>query len=377
MFPQRSCEGTAVERTLRLCAHALRHGEQPQPACTKSERRRLLRYSLGLQGGSGKDSRTYQQDWDMMAKIVKGSDFKGVVDYILDKDKDTLVVACDGLFMENKDTIAMSFNIHSQMNIKVAKPVGHIALSFSKEDEPRLTDRAMAGIALDYMERMGIRDTQYLIARHIDKEHPHVHIAYNRIDNDGNTISDRSERLRNTRICKEMTLKYGLHMANGKENVKRDRLKEPDKTKYELYDILKMEVGRCGNWNVLVANLKRQGVEVRFKHKGQTNEVQGVIFTTNGYHFNGSKVDRRFSYSKIDAALQRNRHEERMNLKPKTYTADTPSVTSNTVRGELFSGSLGLLNGYGSSGNAADVEANQEMAEILRRKKKRKRGMRL
>lgn len=90
-----------------------------------------------------------------MAKIVKGSDFKGVVDYILDKNKGTKTVAYDGLFMENKDTIAMSVNVQSQMNSKVAKPVGHIALSFSKEDEPRLTDRAMAGIALDYMERMG------------------------------------------------------------------------------------------------------------------------------------------------------------------------------------------------------------------------------
>lgn len=313
----------------------------------------------------------------MMAKIVKGSDFKGVVDYILDKNKGTKTVACDGLFMENKDTIAMSFNVQSQMNIKVAKPVGHIALSFSKEDEPHLTDRVMAGIALDYMERMGIWNTQYLIARHFDKEHPHVHIAYNRINNDGNTISDRNERLRSTRICKELTLKYGLHMANGKENVKRDRLKEPDKTKYELYDILKTEVGRCGNWDVLVANLKRKGVEVRFKHKGQTDEVQGVIFTKNGYRFNGSKVDRRFSYSKIDAALQRNRNEERMDLMTKCYGTDMQNVPSDTTQSELFSGSLGLLNGNASSYNIADAEADQEMAEILRRKKKRKRGMRL
>ena len=313
----------------------------------------------------------------MMAKIVYGSNFKGVVDYILDKDKGVQKLISDGLFMENKDTIAMSFNIQSQMNGKVAKPVGHIALSFSREDEPRLTNHVMAGIALEYMERMGIRDTQFFIARHFDKEHPHVHIAFNRIGNDGRTISDRNERLRSTRICKELTLKYGLHMAGGKENVKRNRLKEPDRTKYRLYDILKTEVGRCGNWNVLVANLRRQGVEVRFKHKGQTNEVQGVVFTMNSYHFNGSKVDRRFSYSKIDAALQRNRNEERMNLKPKIYTVDTPSTTSDTARGELFNGSLGLLNGNGSSCNAADAEANQEMAEILRRKKKRRRGMRL
>ena len=313
----------------------------------------------------------------MMAKIVKGSDFKGVVDYILDKNKGTKTVACDGLFMENKDTIAMSFKVQSQMNIKVAKPVGHIALSFSKEDEPRLTDRAMAGIAIDYMERMGIRNTQFFIARHFDKEHPHVHIAFNRIDNDGNTISDRNERLRSTRICKELTLKYGLHMANGKENVKRNRLKEPDKTKYELYDILKMEVGRCGNWDVLVANLKRQGVKVRFKHKGQTNEVQGVVFTKNGYHFNGSKVDRRFRYSKIDVALQRNRNEERMGMTVKAHEITTSNGPSGTTHAESFSGSLGLLNGNTASYNATDAEANQEIAEILRKRKKRKRGMRL
>ena len=308
----------------------------------------------------------------MMAKIVKGSDFKGVVDYILDKGKGTQVVAYDGLFMENKETIAMSFNAQSQMNNKVTKPVGHIALSFSKEDEPRLTNRVMAGIALEYMERMGIRDTQFFIARHFDKEHPHMHIAFNRIDNNGNTISDRHERLRSTRICKELTVKYGLHMANGKDNVKRNRLKEPDKTKYELYDILKTEVGRCGNWNVLVANLKRQGVEVHFSHRGQTNEIQGVVFTKNGY-----KVDRRFSYSKIDAALQRNRYGERMNLIPKVCTTDTPNATSDAARGELVSGSLGLLNGHGSSCNATDAEANLEIAEMLRRKKKRKKGLRL
>ena len=313
----------------------------------------------------------------MMAKITKGSNFKGVVDYILDKVKGTQVVAYDGLFMENKDTIAMSFNVQWQMNCKVSKPVGHIALSFSKEDEPRLTNRFMAGIALEYLERMGIRNTQFFIARHFDKEHPHVHIAFNRIDNNGNTISDRNERLRNTRICKELTTKYGLHMAGGKDNVKRNRLKEPDRTKYELYDILNAEVSRCCNWNVLAANLKRQGVEVHFKHKGQTNEVQGVVFIKNGYRFNGSKVDRQFSYSNIDAALRRNRYNERMGMTAKAHEATTQSVPSGTVQSKLFNGSLGLLNGSGSSYNAADAEANQEMAEILRRKKKRKRGMRL
>lgn len=303
----------------------------------------------------------------MMAKIVKGSDFKGVVNYILDKNKGTKIIAYEGLFMENKDTIAMSFNTQSRMNSKVTKPVGHIALSFSKEDESRLTDRVMAGIALEYMKKMGITNTQFFIARHFDKEHPHVHIAFNRINNEGKTISDRNERLRSTRICKELTMKYGLHLSSGKENVKRDRLKEPDKTKYELYDILRMEVGRCGNWNSLVANLKRQGVEVSFKYKGQTNEIQGIVFTKNGYHFNGSKVDRRFSYSKIDAALNRNRLEERVGLRQERYAPVQPNVSFDTPKGELYSGSLGLFS------PSPNTDEQEQFGCDLKKKKKKQR----
>jgi hypothetical protein len=350
---------------------------QPEYVCTDTAGQRISHpietvfeaalYKLGLENlcypTIGEDGRTSYN----FVQILKR----------FDKKKDTQIVASEGLFMENLETIAMSFNAQSRMNDKVTKPVGHIALSFSKEDELRLTNRIMAGIALEYMERMGIKNTQFFIAQHFDKEHPHVHIAFNRIDNNGNTISDRHERLRSTRICKELTLKYGLHMAGGKDNVKRNRLKEPDRTKYALYDIIKMEVGRCGNWNVLIANLKRQGVEVHFKHKGQTSEVQGVVFSMNGYHFNGSKVDRRFSYSKIDAALQHNRCRERMGITAGIYETATPSAPSGTAQSELFNGSWGLLKSSGSSYNAADAEANQEMVDILRRRKKvkRKRGV--
>lgn len=306
----------------------------------------------------------------MIAKIVKGSSFKGVVNYILDKEKDAKILVCDGLFAENKDTIAMSFEAQSKMNPKVTKPVGHISLAFHKEDEHRLTDRAMAGIALEYLEQMGITDTQVLIVRHFDKEHPHVHIAFNRIANDGRTISDRNERIRSTRICKELTKKYNLYFASGKEQVKRHRLKEPDKTKYELYSILKSEVAKCGNWNMLIANLKKQGVEMRFKYKGKSDEVQGVIFSKNGYSFSGSKIDRRFSYSKIDDVLERNRRTERMDMQPPLHHRVLPAFQSES-RGidDLYSGSIGLF-----MPNATDnqTEENRFEEQLKRRSKKKK-----
>lgn len=311
----------------------------------------------------------------MIAKIVKGSSFKGVVNYILDKEKDAKILVCDGLFAENKDTIAMSFEAQSKMNPKVTKPVGHISLAFSKEDEHNLTDHAIAGIALEYLKEMGITYTQILIVRHFDKEHPHVHVAFNRIANDGRTISDRNERIRSTRICKELTRKYGFYFANGKERVKRHRLKEPDKTRYGLYTILKSEVSRCGNWNMLAANLKKQGVEVRFKYKGGSDEVQGVVFSKNGYSFSGSKIDRRFSYSKIGAALNANRHEERQRVMG-SQAADRECLMQQSPQFEpsnndLYSGSIGLLMSDNSSSQA---EENYFEEQLKRRNKKNKQS---
>ena len=310
----------------------------------------------------------------MIAKIVNGSCFRGVVNYILDKGKGAKILVCDGLFAENKDTIAMSFEAQSKLNPKITKPVGHISLAFHKEDEHRLTDRAMAGIALEYLRKMGITDTQVLIVRHFDKEHPHVHIAFNRIANNGRTISDRNERIRSTRICKELTRKYGLYVSEGKEKVKLHRLKEPDKTRYELYFLLKSEVSRCGNWRQFAANLDKQGVEMQFKYKGKSDEVQGIVFSKNGYSFSGSKIDRRLSYSKIDEVLNTNRQEEQQRMMTVNRVSEQP-IPQFESKGsdDLYSGSIGLL-----MPNATNGQADENYFEKqLKRKKKKQRKISL
>lgn len=274
------------------------------------------------------------------------------------------------MFAENKDTIAMSFEAQSKMNPRETKPVGHISLAFHKEDEHRLTDRTMAGIALEYLKGMGITDTQVLIVRHFDKEHPHVHIAFNRIANNGRTISDRNERIRSARICKELTKKYNLYFASGKEQVKQHRLKEPDKTKYGLYAILKSEVSRCGNWNILAANLMKKGVNMRFKHKGKSGEVQGVIFTMNGYSFSGSKIDRQFSFSKINNVLERNRRTERMEMQRSSHHEELPTFQHES-RGndDLYNGSIAL---FMSNATDSQSEENYFEEQLKRRNKKKK-----
>ncbi|WP_455063247.1 relaxase/mobilization nuclease domain-containing protein [Prevotella fusca] len=301
----------------------------------------------------------------MIAKIMKGSGFKGIINYILDSKKGTELIDSSGVRTDGVSHIIQSFIDQTGLNPRVGKVVGHISLSFSAQDSPRLCNEWMVKVAREYMEKMGIKDTQYIIGRHFDKEHPHVHIAFNRIDNNGKTISDRNDRFKSEKICKELTTKYGLYFAGGKEKVKEHRLKEPDKTKYEIYQTLKAEIVQCRNWKDLLAHLKKQDIDVRFKFKSNSQEVQGIIFEKNGYHFNGSKVDRGFSYSKIDFALQQNNREhEQQTQGMLNLISNVASVTSE-ITNNLIEGGLDLFQTHGT------VPA--EVYNTLDKKKKKKK----
>ena len=301
----------------------------------------------------------------MIAKIMKGSGFKGVINYILDPKKGTELIDSSGVRTESINHIVQSFIDQAELNPRVSKVVGHISLSFSAQDSSKLSNEWMAQIAREYMEKMGIKDMQYIIGRHFDKEHPHVHIAFNRIDNNGKTISDRNDRFRSEKICKELTAKYGLYFADGKENVKEHRLKEPDKTKYEIYQALKAEIARCRDWTTLLSHLEKQNIDVRFKYKGNSQEVQGIIFEKNGYHFNGSKVDRSFSYSKIDFALQQNNREHEQQMQGAVNLVSNIVEATSEIANELIEGGLGLFQTHGT------VPA--EVYNTLDKKKKKKK----
>ena len=151
------------------------------------------------------------------------------------------------------------------------------------------------------------------------------------------------------------------------------RLKEPDKTKYGLYSILKSEVSRCGNWRQLAANLEKQGVDMRFKYKGKSDEVQGVVFSMNGYSFSGSKIDRRFSYSKIDAVLERNRHTERMEMQPPSCREEQSTFpTEPRGNDDLYGSSIGLFMPDNANAQADENYFEEELKRRNKKKKQRK-----
>lgn len=146
----------------------------------------------------------------MVGKQTTGKSFGGCVRYIVQKPEAVILDAC-GVRMQNTKSMTEDFNLQRKMNPELGKAVGHIALSWSPDDLPKLTAKIMAERAKEYLEKMNIRNTQYLMVRHQDKNHPHVHIIYNRVDNNGTTIPNYNLWKKNQKVCKELTLKYGYH----------------------------------------------------------------------------------------------------------------------------------------------------------------------
>ena len=306
----------------------------------------------------------------MIGKIRKGNGFKGCVNYVLGKEQATLLHA-EGVLAESNRDIIRSFFLQAGMNPDLKKPVGHIALSYSPVDTPKLTDEKMIQLAKEYMREMKITDTQYIIVRHQDREHPHVHIVFNRIDNNGKTISDRNDMYRNEQVCKKLKAKHGLYFAGGKEQVKQHRLKEPDKSKYEIYNAVKNEIGKSRNWQQLQGRLAEKGITIRFKYKGQTNEVQGISFSKGEYTFKGSEIDRSFSFSKLDkcfgdAGLNAAGNNRQTVFVPVQEPAQTPGKADSP-----------LLAGLGGLFSASSSPADEMPDDSFLRKKKKKKKKQL
>lgn len=247
----------------------------------------------------------------MIAKIIKGTNFSGVVNYMLSKREDKVkVLQANGVRSSFPYDIAYDFNLQASMRPNVQKPVCHTILSFSAHDSERLTDATMVKIANEYLHEMGYGDTQNLIVRHSDRQHPHLHICINRIGNDGKTISDRNEKYRSTKICRELTERYGLTIGEGKQEVNRSRLRGENKLQYEIFDAIKSILPQSQTWKDFVAELEQQDITTRFKTKGNTNVVQGIIFEKDGCSFCGSKIDRSCSFSRLNAEIERNSHKQ-------------------------------------------------------------------
>ena len=316
----------------------------------------------------------------MIGKLKKGSSFGGCIRYVTGKDE-AKIIASDGVLLGTNAEMTQSFELQRQLNPRIKKPVGHIALSFKPEDKPRLTDEFMAKITLEYMQMMGITDTQFIIVRHHNTDNPHCHIVYNRINNESKLLSDRNDYRRNEQVTKALKSKYGFTYGTDKSNTNTRKLRNAEQAKYEIHNAVKDALKGADSWQKFKSGLAKRGVLLEFVYKDkERSKVQGIRFCKDGYSFKGTQISRDYSFGKLNARFEgTENHVSARAISTQQYEQGNhknnqePSMSDSSQDPWDGISSIGLF----ASANAQTFEPFPEDESSKKKKKKRRRGFSL
>lgn len=295
----------------------------------------------------------------MRIGMTSGRGFGGTVRYDLDmdgrNDKETeilhaegvdVILGLDGRLHGDPDRIAQSFRIQADMNPRVQQCVKHMYISylphdivamvnntvfekdsvysvqdaidkFGQEKVNSIVNEAMVNDWQTVLSRLGYENSQYLIVRHSEKNNPHSHCILNMVDNDGNRLKDHKDIKRGIEICRDLTISkgycWGDHKSVSTCKSERPRERERQSMCRNIYRITK---GGTDAWT-LKYDAAKVGITVRHRTDLNTGQIKGLSFERNGIRFQGGKLDRSLSASKIlpldsQAALSDQKRERLM-----------------------------------------------------------------
>lgn len=154
----------------------------------------------------------------MVARIVSGKSIRGILNYNEQKvnEAEAKVLLASGF---PRDAGELSFKSKlerfeklTMLNERTKTNALHITLNFSRQD--KLDDELLCQIAKQYMEAIGFGRQPFLVYRHFDAAHPHIHLATVNIDADGNRIETHNiGKLQSEKARRELEERYGLIKA--------------------------------------------------------------------------------------------------------------------------------------------------------------------
>lgn len=206
--------------------------------------------------------------------------------------------------------LARQFDQQAALSERVVRTTGHIALSFSPADRDRLTDEIFKiEIAMEYLELMGIVDTQWVLTEHFDTNAPHMHIAYNRVKFDGTVIDSKNERYRSMQVAAQLTEKYGLAKA-GEAPRRAKSLPSPQLPFEQMRRLAREALSQSCTMDEFRARLRFAGIALRESEHSEQAKSYGLSYALIDHpeiSAKGSKLDRSaLSYAKVMETLNRN-----------------------------------------------------------------------
>jgi hypothetical protein len=239
----------------------------------------------------------------VIAKTVIGRSFKGCVNYNLTKVEKGFgeILECRGVRDSDRKSMIQDFIQRTTVNPKLTRSVWHTSLSF----QDKLSNQKMLKVAKRWMAGMGLGETQYVIVRHNDTSHHHLHIIANRINDEGCTISDSNNWKRSEALCQELTQHFELTPLPGERNeqkIHREKLRGRDLLKTDINRVIRQVINQSASLEQFALSMSRKGFDCKMKFNPD-GSVRGISFERDGIKIKASDIHKSLSAKSIQMMI--------------------------------------------------------------------------
>jgi hypothetical protein len=302
----------------------------------------------------------------MIAKQVKGVDFNGVLKYNQNKvDKGEAIILDSNLASSSVVKQTKEFNVVRQLKPNLSKAVYHTSLNLPYSDSNKLSDLEFSNLAIEYLQGMGFNENQYIIYKHFDQAHSHIHIVANRVNFSGNVVSDSQDYKRSETLIRKLEQKYNLTelVENDFSNVlTKGEIEKHIRTgdipeRLQLQKIIAQILVQKVTLEEFIELLKKKEVSTKL-NKSSTGTISGISFEFKNTTYKGSKVHRSLSYNNLIKKLKPN-EQERINNPISTNIGKVGTIGEETERFIRTAGTNGSNHSRKPENNLGENKGNE------------------
>ncbi len=256
----------------------------------------------------------------MIGTITKGSNFKGLLKYLLSKEKAQLLDS--NMLGGDYHELSAEFNLSVSLRPTVARPVYHVSLSLDPGE--KLSEIQWSELARKYLDQMGFGDSQFVAVKHSDRHHKHLHIVTSKIDLDGQVVNTQYDYFRSQTIIRNLEVEYQLKQLQSSWVV--NRRQQPRREIELLNKTWDKSVRRHlqttidsvvkHNSSLTVPQLLQKLDERQINHQvhyADNATVRGLSYSYNGINYSGTSLGRAYTFPGLQKhrGIQCNNHIER------------------------------------------------------------------
>jgi hypothetical protein len=309
----------------------------------------------------------------MIAKAIKGKGFRGTLEYDLSKDEGRVIDT--NMNGDGARELAAEFGAIRKLRPGLGKAVLHVSLSAAPGEQ--LTDAQWTEIGRRYLNGMGLDRNQYIITRHTDTEHEHVHLLANRIQFDGMVTSDSHDYRRHEILMRAIERDLGLRQvalsmdaerrAATKGEIEEGLRTGKPSTRQQLQQLCDAAAKDCSSFAQYAERMEAAGVDLVPVTQLDGAKLSGLSYQLDGVMMKGSDLGKRYSPSglaKHGVSYDKERDYEAVgrcierNAAGRLGTADrNPALGPDRERGAagIDAGTLDAGDGGADGRNARDA----------------------